>query len=159
MRPREFIARVIDLFEFDLGPNWTKARPDDLLTAHLQIVAADKTPGFSDMRKIVNSYLFVLEAAAELGLCIIRASMIPSPFQTENSRPLNQPLIEGLRATICFIADDMPVANFPPDDGENANHMFETWHFPPKFDERLDELIEMVTYLILKTNYHLHARQ
>lgn len=150
MKPREFISRVIDLFEFDIGPNWPSARPDDLTTAQFQIELASKTPGFDDVRKVVNSYLFVLEAGNELGVCVLRASMV----QVKDDRnPLNQPLCDGLRATIGFIEGDC-TPDFPKT-GQFEECVLEAWQLPNETQDRTNELIEMLAYLILKTNHRL----
>lgn len=154
MKPREFIVRIVDLFDFNLGPNWKNARPRDLTSAHLQISLGLKTPGFDDIRQIINSYLFVLESATDLGVCTIRASMVPVTASLGEIQPLNQPLLEGLRATLCFVADDASnVLN--AEVATKDEQLFEFWHLPKEHEEKTEDILGMITYLTLKTNYRI----
>lgn len=139
MRPKEFVARVLDLFEFDMG-GFGDIRPKTFSAAALAIGMGDSGgPDAVHVREIAG-YKFHLETQGALGHTVIRATMI-----------MEDCILGG---AICFTFQDydtMPAR----DDVPIHEHIFESWQVPSHLKERTDDIMSMLTFLTLKTDYKI----
>lgn len=138
MRPKEFVARVIDLFDFDLGPGtgWDDIRPSNFIAAGLCI-----NMGLQSNLREVNSYMFQLECDECLGHTVIRATMMAKG--------------DRLRGSICFTVQDYDTMGTLSDDVPLHEHIHEAWDVSQGLRDRPDEIASMLTMLTLKTNYKI----
>lgn len=141
MRPKEFVARVIDLFEFDMagGGDWSSVRPVSFSGAALCIKMAS-----TNSAREIGGYRFLLESEQLLGHTVIRATMVG-----ENNCVLG--------GAICFTFQDydtMPLDENTPE----HEHIFESWQVPSTLRDRVDDIVSMITYLTLKTNYKIQHK-
>lgn len=151
MRPHEFISRALDLIEFDVGPGWPKARPDDFSSAHLQVAAARKGPA-GDVRLHHHGYLYVFESGTALAHRVLRVWMVPTPIREEAEVSMERLLdMTHLCAAICFVeGGDVVVQGQAPED-----HLMESWHMSSDVQQSPNLLTEMISYLVLKTQHRI----
>lgn len=141
MRPKEFVARVIDLFEFDLGEGggWQALRPSNFSAAALCINMNNEAN-----EREVSGYGFKLEAQECLGHTVVRATMTAVGMTMHGS--------------ICFTYheyDTMP----PNDDVPLHEHIHESWDLSRDLRERPEDIASMLTFLTLKTDYRIKHKR
>jgi hypothetical protein len=138
MRPREFVSRIIDLFEFT-EPSGLTVKPETFTSASWMIRANRPT------RKRVDSYVFTLLAEEALDHTIIKASMGDG--------------VHILSGTICFTIQEYDISSssqwIPSED-----HFMESWQIPTFYsdDATMQEIVTMLTILKLKTNHHIEMK-
>jgi hypothetical protein len=145
MRPREFVSRIIDLYEFQLGGSsgWANVRPKNYSAAALAIQMADTPNPLRHHHKTVNGYKFTLESEMALGHTVIRATMSQDDISVSGS--------------ICFTFQDCD--SLPPEDNVSLHdHIFESWQVPPHLKNTVDLVVEMLTFLTLKTSYNIKQK-
>ncbi len=148
MKPREFVGRVIDLFEFDLTPLNAHARPQSFFSVMTAMGMAVKRGKHDDHRRLLDGYLFILEAQDALGHSIIRATMVPADGIDEE---VGLGFERGIRASVCFTmlggAEAIDIMNPTTEDD-----LYEGYQLPNRYREHGEELIGMIGYLTLKTS-------
>lgn len=140
MRPKEFVSRVIDLFYFNLGENWSQTRPKSFSAAAMCIEMADKKDKTSVM--VTNGYHFRVESQECLGHTIIRAIM-----EAEDQ------VIHG-SIGFTFHSGDLSVKGLVPMSSaqDEGREFHEAWHVSPNLREHPDRIASMITFLTLRTN-------
>lgn len=133
MTPLEFVARVADLFEFDLGGNFSRLRPTSL-DGLAHSIKGNRGRNFID----VDGYEFRLQMAEALGHTIIQASMTGEDF---------------IRGRICYTIQDYDIAT--EEDGASSKHMLESWRLPVHLKCQSDKIASMLAFLVLKTDYKI----
>lgn len=137
MKPTEFIARVVSLFDFDLGESIVNLKARSMHDAHLFIRQSGE-----EISKKIDGYTFVLEAKSVLGNQIVRAGMSPP----EIPRPIGQSKL-GIRASVCFTLQDYEFLQ-----GADPDNIYERYQLPLKYKHDETEMIDMLVYLKLKTS-------
>lgn len=142
MRPREFISRSIDLFDFELEGYPT---PENLNSAGLIINLMD------GLSTTVNGHVFQLESRKCLGHIVLRATaMIP---ETKLK----------FGASVCFTLRYSDYSNALEHHDTDEQYIYETWQMPEHWtkteeDQSILQLMEVLTFLKLKTNDNITRR-
>lgn len=146
MRPKEFVSRVIDLFYFDLGQNWSQTRPKSFSAAAMCIEIADNKEKASTV--VTNGYHFRIESRECLGHTIIRAIM------EEDGQVIHGSI------GFTFHSGDLSVQGLVPMTSGSAeiNEFHEAWHVSPDLREYPDRIASMITFLTLRTNYTITSK-
>jgi hypothetical protein len=137
VKPQEFVSRVIDLFDFNMGSvGWDHVRPVSFASAALCIRLAD-----GDQVKVVNGYTFKLEGEEALGHVVIRATMSNDAC--------------SIRGAVCFtFLSDENISTLITD----SEKIFGTWQVTSIVNNQPDEVVSMLSFLALKTNNHITNR-
>ena len=139
MKPKEFVARVIDLFEFNMGDGWNDVQPKNFVGASLCI-----SMGLVDKSRTINGYTFVLESQDCLGHTVIRATMLNG--------------VDKLRGSICFTYQEYDT--YPTmDDVPLHEHIHEAWDVCRPLRDKPEEIASMLTFLTLKTSYVIRHKR
>ena len=146
MKPREFVARVIELFDINIDP-LAVTSPDSLGMAYLQILKASGDDG--DIRMKRDGFVFVLETGESCGHYIIRACMFPGnnlKVKTTGKPP------SGILASICYT-----IQNFETF-GRQTDNIYENYQLPWKYEDQQTEMLDMLAYLTLKTHHTIKRK-
>jgi hypothetical protein len=125
VRPKEFISRALSLMDFGSFP-----KPDSFNSAALAVSMMSK----SRTRFEVNGYSIFIQAQ----MCLEHVVMLVEMSDDKE-------LLVG--ASICFTFQQCDLNNDPPDE----DHIYESWRLPERHMERIDRIMEVLTFLTLKT--------
>lgn len=126
MRPKEFISRSLDLMDFGAWPE-----PDSFNSAALAISMMGET----NNRFTVNGYTIFVQAQMCLGHVVLLVELSDE-----------KELLVG--ASVCFTFQQYDFGSDPPPE----DYMYESWRLPERHMERIDRIMEVLTFLTLKTN-------
>lgn len=130
MRPAEFISRVLDLMDFGA------ITPDSFNSAALAISLQD-----GKMVLETNGYRIFIQSQMCLGHVIMVAEI----------RQENEFLVG---ASICFTFHQYDFEGQQPEEDQ----YFESWKLPERHLERIDRIMEVLTYLTLRTNHSIRDK-
>jgi hypothetical protein len=148
MKPREFVARVIELFDINVDPIAVNS-PDSLGMAYLQILQASGDDG--DIRTKRDGFVFVLETGESCGHYIIRACMFPGNNLKVKTTGKPQ---SGIFASVCYTVQNFETFG----KHESSINIYENYQLPWKYEDQQTEMLDMLAYLTLKTHYKIKRK-